>query len=271
MKISIRGVARTLTGVLATLALTVSLFLLTTVQFVSSSDRAANTVESALSDSAFRNLVSERIVDKVEEENDNPTERILMSVVRQKLIQKISERLEDPIFASVVGNVVRGAYRVYIDGENLVQIDLSRFADAAREAISVVDNRLSTDFVDSFSSFEIERPRESQSFWSLIVAVQFVSWLLMAIAVLLTSLLCRHKDNRQRWSTIGMVLASAGVSLGAIVLLARIVIPQFSSDYSDVLVVFTRHLTTPPMRASLVCVVVGLLGVSVSRVSRRTI
>lgn len=263
-----RRVARFLIGFFATLCLSIGVFVSSVLRFVDSADSTAQTVESVLSDSSFRNLISEKIVEEIEAENSNPTQRLLFVVVRQSLIQFVSEKLQEPVAVDLVSDVVRGAYRVYVDGEDVVSIDLSRFAEFSAEAVTEIDARLSTDFRDQFSSFEIERPRDSQKFGTLLTLAKVVVWALLIIGISLLILLWRsvspNRTNQLR--IVAMVLLATGVVVGAIVILLRVIAPRFSSEYGNAIRVLTDFVTSPALQRAFICVGIAMVASAVSLV-----
>lgn len=263
-----RRVVRFLVGFFATLCLGIGLLLQSVLHFVDSADSTAQTVESVLSDPSLRNLISEKIVEEIEAENSNPTQRLLFVVVRQSLLHFVSEKIQEPVAVELVSDVVRGAYRVYVDGEDVVSIDLSRFAEFSTEAITEIDARLSTDFGDQFSSFEIERPRDSQKFGTFLTLTKVAAWALMIIGTSLLALLWRSvRPNRvNQFRIVAVVLLATGVVVGAVVILLRVIAPQFSSEYSSVIRVLTDFVTSPALQRAFICVGIAVAASAVSLV-----
>lgn len=263
-----KHVARILIGVFAGLCLGVGLLLQSIVQFVSDDDAAANTVVSVMSESALRKHISDEIVGRVEVENSDPTQQLVFTIVRQRLVQFVAQKLEEPIASEIVANIVRGAYRVYIDGENLVSIDLSPFAGFAEDAVAAVDARLSTDFGDRFSSFEIERPRDSQQIGTLLTLAKVAVWAFLIIGIALLILLWRVvRPNRiNQLRIVAVVFLTTGVLIGASVILLRTIAPQFSTEYSDVAQVLIDFMTSPALQRAFFCVGIAMVAFAVSLV-----
>lgn len=264
-------VARTLVGVLATLTLSLGLLLQSVVQFVSSADATADTVESVLTDAAVRDLISEKIIEKVEDENSDPTQRLLFVVARERITQLVAEKIKEPVAAGVVSGIVRGAYRVYVDGENIVAIDLTRFSQLATDAIEQIDARLSTDFLNSFQSFEIERPRDSQKLGPFLTMAQIATWVLLFIGIALLIVLWRSGDNSRhhRARRLSIVVGATGLVLGVLVLLTRAIAPRFSKEHREVVSVLTDFITNPVWTKAVACAllaaVVGGVSMQLSR------
>lgn len=270
-----RRAARILIGILASLTLSVSLLLQSVLQFVSSSDAAANTVESVISDPALRNLIAGEIVEKVEEENSDSTQRLLFVVARQRLVQTVTEKLDDPAVSDAVAGIVRGAYRVYVSGENIVAIDLTKFLVLATEAISQVDARLSTNFSDSFQSFEIERPRDSQKLGPLLKIAQVAAWVLLLIGIALLIVLWRsgNQTRHRQIRRLAVVVGATGAVLGVLAHLTRAITPRFSEEYKDVVSVLTDFVTSPVWIKAIACLVLAVIagGASIRLARRQTV
>lgn len=263
-----RRVVRILIGVLATVTLSIGALLQSVLPYVSSADATAETVKSVISERALRDLIAREIVEKVEEENSDSTQRLLFVIARQRLVQIVTEKLEDPVVSDVVADIVRGAYRVYVDGENVVAIDLTRFSVFVEDAIAQIDNRLSTNFSDSFQTFEIERPRDSQKFGTLLTLAKVVVWALLIIGISLLILLWRsvspNRTNQLR--IVAMVLLATGVVVGAIVILLRVIAPRFSSEYGNAIRVLTDFVTSPALQRAFICVGIAMVASAVSLV-----
>lgn len=267
-----RRIVRILIGVLATVTLSIGALLQSVLPYVSSADATAETVKSVISERALRDLIAREIVEKVEEENSDSTQRLLFVIARQRLVQIVTEKLEDPVVSDVVADIVRGAYRVYVDGENVVAIDLTRFSVFAEDAIAQIDNRLSTNFSDSFQTFEIERPRDSQKLGQFLTIAQIAAWVLLLIGIALLIVLWRIGDQSRHSQLrhIAVVIGATGFVLGGFVLLARKVTPGVSEEYGDVVSVLTDFVTRPVWAMAIAGVVVALIvgGVSMQLARR---
>lgn len=259
-------VARTLVGVLATLTLSLGLLLQSVLQFVSSADATAGTVESVLTDAAVRDVISKKIIEKVEDENSDPMQQLLFIVARERISQLVAEKIEEPIAAGVVSDIVRGAYRVYVDGENIVAIDLTRFSELATDAIEQIDTRLSTNFSNSFQSFEIERPRDSQKLRPFLTMTQIATWvfLLVGLASLIVLWRSGNQSRHRQVRRIAVVVGATGVVLGILVLLTRAIAPGVSEEYGDVVSVVTEFVTNPVWTKAIASVVLAVLAVGLS-------
>lgn len=264
-------VARALLGALATVSLAVGLFWQSLIQFVSSADSAGNTVTSLIGDDELRGLIAKEIVEKAEENNSDPTQRLLFVVARTQISKLVANKLEDPLLADVIGDVVQAAYRVYVDGEQIVSVDVSRFGDIARDAISAVDSRLSTDIADNFEPLEITRSTHSPNLGQWISIAKFVSWILVLVSVLSTAIGWRlTSDQRDKQiQFVGVIVASSAAAIAAVVFATRTIAPQFSDEYRSAISVIADFVTSPALTRAIVCGVLGLLCLGSGLVLRR--
>ncbi len=264
-------VARALLGALATVGLAVGLVGQSLIQFVSSADSAGSTVTSLIGDDELRGLIAKEIVEKAEENNSDPTQRLLFVVARTQISKLVANKLEDPLLADVIGDVVQAAYRVYVDGEQIVSVDVSRFGDIARDAISAVDSRLSTDISANFEPLEITRSTDSPNLGQWVTIAKFVSWILVLLSVLSTAigwqLTADRRDKRMQF--IGVVIAMSAVVIAAVVFATRTIAPQFSDEYRSAISVIADFVTSPALTRAIVCGVLGLLCLGSGLVLRR--
>lgn len=250
--------------VLAVVCLSIGLLLQSATRYVSSADAAADAVESVLSDAEFRNSVAEEIVKEVEAENSDSPQRLLFIVARQSLVRFVAQKLKDPVAANVAADVVRGAYRVYVDGEQVVTVDVSRFSDIANDALTAIDARLSTSYSDSFKNLTIQRPRDSQQLGGFITVAQIAAWVLLVVGAILVTLLWRKEvqSRKAQLQMTAIVFGATSVVLGILVSLIRKISPQFSTEYSDVVSVLADFVTGPGWTRAIVCAVLAsVLGV----------
>ena len=254
-------VARALLGALATVSLAVGLVGQSLIQFVSSPDAASNTVTSLIGDDELRGLIAKEIVEKAEENNSDSTQRLLFVVARTQISKVVANKLQEPVLSDLIGDVVEAAYRVYVNGEQIVSVDVSRFGDIARDAISAVDSRLSTDVSGNFEPLEITRSTDSPDLGKWIRIAKFVSWMLVLLSVVATVIGWRLTSDRRdkRIQFVGVVIAMSAVVIAAVVFATRTIAPQLSDEYSDAVSVITDFVTSPGLTRAIVCGVLGLL------------
>jgi len=254
-------VARALLGALATVSLAVGLVGQSLIQFVSSADAASNTVTSLIVDEELRGLIAKEIVEKAEENNSDPTQRLLFVVARTQISKVVANKLQEPVLSDLIGDVVEAAYRVYVNGEQIVSVDVSRFGDIARDAISAVDSHLSTDVSGNFEPLEITRSTDSPDLGKWIRIAKFVSWMLVLLSVVATVIGWRLTSDRRdkRIQFVGVVIAMSAVVIAAVVFATRTIAPQLSDEYSDAVSVISDFVTSPGLTRAIVCGVLGLL------------
>lgn len=264
-------VARALVGALATISLVLGLVSQSLLQFVSSAHAASRTVTSLVSNDDFRELIAKEIVDKAEENNSDPTQRLLFVVARTKIADLVATKLQEPVMSDVIGDVVEAAYRVYIDDEELVSVDISRFGDIARDAVAAVDTRLSTDFAANFEPLEITRDNDSPDFGQWVRLSQIISAVLLLTGLVFVAGGWKMLSGQrpQQIVFVGSVLTVVGMMIGAVVAAVRAVVPQFSDEHSDGVSVLTDFVTSPALSRAVVSGILGLLLISAGFFMRR--
>lgn len=241
------------------------------LQFVSSAHAASRTVTSLVSNDDFRELIAKEIVDKAEENNSDPTQRLLFVVARTKIADLVATKLQEPVMSDVIGDVVEAAYRVYIDDEELVSVDISRFGDIARDAVAAVDTRLSTDFAANFEPLEITRDNDSPDFGQWVRLSQIISAVLLLTGLVFVAGGWKMLSGQrpQQIVFVGSVLTVVGMMIGAVVAAVRAVVPQFSDEHSDGVSVLTDFVTSPALSRAVVSGILGLLLISAGFFMRR--
>jgi hypothetical protein len=244
----------------AALCLSVGLVGQSLIQFVSSADAASDTVTSLIVDEELRDVIAEEIVERAEENNSDPTRRLLFVVARTQIAKLVANKLKDPVMADLIGDVVQAAYRVYVNGEQIVSVDVSRFGDLARSAISEVDSRLSTEIADNFEPLEITRTTDSPDLGQWIRIAKFVSWILVLLSVVATVIGWRLTSDRRdkQIQFVGVVVASSAAAIAAVVFLTRAIAPQLSDEYTDAVSVIADFVTTPALTRAVICGVIGV-------------
>ena len=244
----------------AALCLSVGLVGQSLIQFVSSADAASDTVTSLIVDEELRDVIAEEIVERAEENNSDPTRRLLFVVARTQIAKLVANKLKDPVMADLIGDVVQAAYRVYVNGEQIVSVDVSRFGDLARSAISEVDSRLSTEIADNFEPLEITRTTDSPDLGKWIRIAKFVSWILVLLSVVATVIGWRLTSDRRdkQIQFVGVVVASSAAAIAAVVFLTRAIAPQLSDEYTDAVSVIADFVTTPALTRAVICGVIGV-------------
>lgn len=258
--------ARALVRVLAVTCLVLGLISQSVIQFVSSADKASETVGTLVANDEFRRLIADEIVERAEEKNSDPAQRLLFVVARTSIANLVVDKLQDPRMADLISDVVHAAYRVYVDGEQIVSVDISRFGDIARAAISAVDSRLSTDVSVNFEPLRITRSNNSPDFGHWINVVKLLSWFLIFIGLSALALgwrLTPHHRGKQI-QFVGGVFATSAIAIAGLVFVARAIAPQFSDEYRGVIAVVSDFVTNPALIWALICGAVGLLCLVVS-------
>lgn len=255
-----KKVTRGFVGVFAGLFLGVGLLLQSVIQYVSSADTTAKTATSVLTEPVIKDFISTKIVDRVRQESPDAGQQLVFTFARQRLLQTVAQKLEEPIAAEMVEKVVRAVYRVYVDGEDLVTVDPPDLVD--RELLAEIDARLNTNFADLFQTFEIERPRDAQDLGALLNIAQIATWALILIGLLLLAILWRAGRSQQQQQVhlaVPLVIGCTGVFIGAFVIFARIIAPQFSEENGDVVKVLVEYVTAPAFTRAMVCLVVAVV------------
>ena len=255
----VRRTFATFLGGLGVVFLGLGLISLVLMSFVSSPVAAKSTIKSALNQPDVRDVIADKLIEKLQDSADNDTEKLVFSVARPLLVTAVKEKLADPDLIDFAGEVAATVYAVYIENAPAASVDISKFSDATIAAIRSADPSISTDQNPKMDPIKVERKPGDTDIKSIRDAAERGSWLFVIIGLLLqvAAWFLSVAKQWQRILRLGIRLFSGGVMFLGIVLIARSRIPQSSTENKAALEAAAQFITDPMVTRFIVLIVLG--------------
>ena len=255
----VRRTFATFLGGLGVVFLGLGLISLVLMSFVSSPAAAKSTVKSALNQPDVRDVIADKLIEKLQDSADNDTEKLVFSVARPLLVTAVKEKLADPDLIDFAGEVASTVYAVYIENAPAASVDISKFSDATIAAIRSADPSISTDQNPKIDPLKVERKPGDTDFKSIRDMAERGSWSFVIIGLLLqvAAWFLSVATQWQRILRLGIRLFSGGVMFLGIVLIARSRIPQSSTENKAALEAAAQLITDPMVTRFVVLIVLG--------------
>jgi len=255
----VRRTFATIIGGLGIVFLGLGLISLVLMSFVSSPAAAKSTVKSALAQPEVRDVIADKLIEKLQDSAGSDTEKLVFSVARPLIVDAVKEKLADPDLQNFAGDVAASVYAVYIENAPAKSIDISKFSDATISAIRSADPSIAKDKNPKMDPLKVERKPGDTDIKSIRDMAQRGSWLFVIIGLLLqvAAWFLSVATQWQRVLRLGIRLFSGGVIFLGIVLVARGRIPQSSTDNKAALTAATQFITDPMVTRFIVLIVLG--------------
>ena len=255
----VRRTFATILGGLGIVFLGLGLISLVLMSFVSSPTAAKSTIKSALNQPDVRDVIADKLIEKLQDSADNDTEKLVFSVARPLIVSAVKEKLGDPDLINFAGEVAATVYAVYIENAPAASVDISKFSDATIAAIRSADPSISTDQNPKMDPIKVERKPGDTDIKSIRDTAERGSWLFVIIGLLLqvAAWFLSVATQWQRILRLGIRLFSGGVVFLGIVLIARSRIPQSSTENKAALEAAAQFITDPMVTRFIVLIVLG--------------
>ena len=255
----VRRAFATFLGGLGIVFLGLGLISLVLMSFVSSPVAAKSTIKSALNQPDVRDVIADKLIEKLQDSADNDTEKLVFSVARPLIVSAVREKLGDPDLIDFAGEVAATVYAVYIENAPAASVDISKFSDATIAAIRSADPSISTDQNPKIDPLKVERKPGDTDIKSIRDTAERGSWLFVIIGLLLqvAAWFLSVATQWQRILRLGIRLFSGGVMFLGIVLIARSRIPQSSTENKAALEAAAQFITDPMVTRFIVLIVLG--------------
>ena len=255
----VRRAFATFLGGLGIVFLGLGLISLVLMSFVSSPVAAKSTIKSALNQPDVRDVIADKLIEKLQDSADNDTEKLVFSVARPLIVSAVNEKLGDPDLINFAGEVAATVYAVYIENAPAASVDISKFSDATIAAIRSADPSISTDQNPKMDPIKVERKPGDTDIKSIRDTAERGSWLFVIIGLLLqvAAWFLSVATQWQRILRLGIRLFSGGVVFLGIVLIARNRIPQSSTENKAALEAAAQFITDPMVTRFIVLIVLG--------------
>ena len=255
----VRRAFATFLGGLGIVFLGLGLISLVLMSFVSSPVAAKSTIKSALNQPDVRDVIADKLIEKLQDSADNDTEKLVFSVARPLIVSAVREKLGDPDLIDFAGEVAATVYAVYIENAPAASVDISKFSDATIAAIRSADPSISTDQNPKIDPLKVERKPGDTDIKSIRDMAERGSWLFVIIGLLLqvAAWFLSVATQWQRILRLGIRLFSGGVVFLVIVLIARSRIPQSSTENKAALEAAAQFITDPMVTRFIVLIVLG--------------
>ncbi len=251
----------TFLGGLGIVFLGLGLISLVLMSFVSSPVAAKSTIKSALNQPAVRDVIADKLIEKLQDSADNDAEKLVFSVARPLIVTAVKEKLADPDLQNFAGDVAATVYAVYIENAPAASVDISKFSDATLSAIRAADPSIPNDQNPKMDPLKVERKPGDADIKSIRDMAQRGSWLFVIIGILLQvgAWFLSVATQWQRVLRLGIRLFAGGIIFLGVVLIARSRIPQSSTDNKAALTAAAQFITDPMVTRFVVLIVVGLI------------
>jgi hypothetical protein len=173
------------------------------------------TTQQALDSTAVQQLLSREITDRIVTASGN-------EALRPQIASVVDRQLADPEFQSTFANAVSASHHVLVDGDaRTIPFNLQPVAQSVEQQIVAVAPQLQGHLPDPQTVLQFDLVQRSQLpvLWRIVDHVRAVSWVVVALGVILVALGLLIGPAR------GVLLIVTGVSLaafaGVIVLLAH--------------------------------------------------
>ena len=255
----VRRTFATILGGLGIVFLGLGLISLVLMSFVSSPAAAESTIKSALNQPDVRDVIADKLIEKLQDSADNDTEKLVFSVARPLIVSAVKEKLADPDLINFAGEVAATVYAVYIENAPAASVDISKFSDATIAAIRAADPSIPTDQNPTMDPLKVERKPGDTDIKSIRDMAQRGSWLFVIIGLLLqvAAWFLSVATQLQRTLRLGIRLFAGGAIFLGIVLIARGRIPQSSTDNKAALTAAAQFITDPMVTRFIVLTVLG--------------
>ena len=255
----VRRTFATILGGLGIVFLGLGLISLVLMSFVSSPAAAESTIKSALNQPDVRDVIADKLIEKLQDSADNDTEKLVFSVARPLIVSAVKEKLADPDLINFAGEVAATVYAVYIENAPAASVDISKFSDATIAAIRAADPSIPTDQNPTMDPLKVERKPGDTDIKSIRDMAQRGSWLFVIIGLLLqvAAWFLSVATQLQRTLRLGIRLFAGGAIFLGIVLIARGRIPQSSTDNKAALTAAAQFITDPMVTRFILLTVLG--------------
>ena len=255
----VRRTFATILGGLGIVFLGLGLISLVLMSFVSSPTAAKSTIKSALNQPDVRDVIADKLIEKLQDSADNDTEKLVFSVARPLIVSAVKEKLADPDLINFAGEVAATVYAVYIENAPAASVDISKFSDATIAAIRAADPSIPTDQNPTMDPLKVERKPGDTDIKSIRDMAQRGSWLFVIIGLLLqvAAWFLSVATQLQRTLRLGIRLFAGGAIFLGIVLIARGRIPQSSTDNKAALTAAAAFITDPMVTRFILLTVLG--------------
>ena len=257
----VRRTFATILGGLGIVFLGLGLISLVLMSFVSSPEAAKSTVTSALAQPDVRDVIADKLIEKLQDSADNDAEKLVFSVARPLIVTAVKEKLADPDLQNFAGDVAATVYAVYIENAPAASVDISKFSDATLAAIRAADPSIPKDQNPKMDPLKVERKPGDADIKSIRDMAQRGSWLFVIIGILLQvgAWFLSVATQWQRVLRLGIRLFAGGIIFLGVVLIARSRIPQSSIDNKAALTAAAQFITDPMVTRFVVMAVLGLI------------
>lgn len=255
----VRRTFATLLGGLGVVFFGLGLISLVLMSFVSSPAAAKSTIKSALNQPDVRDVIADKLIEKLQDSADSDTEKLVFSVARPFIVTAVREKLADQDLINFAGEVAATVYAVYIENAPAASVDISKFSDATIAAIRSADPSISTDQNPEMDPIKVERKPGDTDIKSIRDMAERGSWLFVIIGLLLqvAAWFLSVATQWQRILRLGIRLFSGGIVFLGIVLIARSRIPQSSTENKAALEAAAQFITDPMVTRFIVLIVLG--------------
>jgi hypothetical protein len=273
----VRRTFATILGGLGVVFLGLGLISIVLMSFVSSPAAAKSTVKSALAQPDVRDVIADKLVEKLQDSADNDSEKLVFSVAQSLIVDAVKEKLADPDLRDFAGDVAATVYAVYIENAPAASVDISKFSDATVDAIRSADPSIPKDQNPEMDPLKVERKPGDTDIKSIRDMAQRGSWLFVIIGLLLqvAAWFLSVASHWQRALRLGIRLFSGGIIFLGVVLVARSRIPQSSTDNKAALKAAAQFITDPMVTRFIAVIVLGVItgavGLAMNRKARLTI
>ena len=267
----VRRTFATILGGLGIVFLGLGLISIVLMSFVSSPAAAKSTVKSALAQPDVRDVIADKLVEKLQDSADNDSEKLVFSVAQSLIVDAVKEKLADPDLREFAGDVAATVYAVYIENAPAASVDISKFSDATIEAIRSADPSIPKDQNPEMDPLKVERKPGDTDIKSIRDMAQRGSWLFVILGLLLQAAawFLSVANQWKRTLRLGIRLFSGGVIFLGIVLVVRSKIPQSSTENKAALEAATQFITDPMVTRFIVLIVLGVITGAVGFVMNR--
>ena len=257
----VRRTFATILGGLGIVFLGLGFISLVLMSFVSSPEAAKSTVKSALAQPDVRDVIADKLIEKLQDSADNDAEKLVFSVARPLIVTAVREKLADPDLQNFAGDVAATVYAVYIENAPAASVDISKFSDATLEAIRTADPSIPNDQNPKMDPLKVERKPGDTDIKSIRDMAQRGSWLFVVLGILLQvgAWFLSVASQWQRVLRLGVRLLAGGVIFLGIVLVVRSKIPQSSTDNKAALTAAAQFITDPMVTRFVVLILVGFV------------
>jgi hypothetical protein len=269
----VRRTFATILGGLGVVFLGLGLISIVLMSFVSSPAAAKSTVKSALAQPDVRDVIADKLVEKLQDSADNDSEKLVFSVAQSLIVDAVKEKLADPDLRDFAGDVAATVYAVYIENAPAASVDISKFSDATLAAIRSADPSIPKDQNPTLDPLKVEREPGDTDYKSIRDMAQRGSWLFVILGLLLqvAAWFLSVASHWQRALRLGIRLFYGGVIFLGIVLVVRSKIPQSSTENKAALEAATQFITDPMVTRFIVLIVLGVITGAVGFVMNRKV